>query len=80
MQLEFIADLRDRRTQRTLKIEAEGDPWLGSVKPKIRLKGNWLERAGFKPGGRVNITCVTVGVLELRSDDRQLVLNETSRP
>lgn len=78
MQLEFIADLRDRRTHRSLKIEAEGDPWQGGVKPKIRLKGNWLERAGFRPGGRVKVTCVMHGVMELRSDDSSSALNETS--
>lgn len=69
MQLEFIVDVRDRRTSRSLKIEADGDGWAGTIKPKIRLKGNWLERAGFKAGGRVKVTSVTVGVLELRSED-----------
>ena len=38
---------------RTLKIEAEGDFWRGLTKPKIRLMGRWLERAGFNPGQRV---------------------------
>jgi len=71
-QLEFIADLRDRRTHRSLKIEADGDGWAGKIKPKIRLKGNWLERAGFRPGGRVKVTSVTVGVMELRSEDVSL--------
>jgi hypothetical protein len=33
---------------RTLKIEADGDRWKG-IKPKIRLMGRWLERAGFRP-------------------------------
>ena len=54
-------------TTRTLKIEEHGDPWKGDIKPKIRLKGNWLERAGFKHGQRVNVTCVAQGILELRS-------------
>ena len=76
-QIEFIADLRDRATHRSLKIEADGDSWKGRIKPKIRLKGNWLERAGFKPGGRVKVTCVTIGVMELRSDHPCLALNET---
>ena len=72
MQLEFIADLRDRRTYRSLKIEADGDGWAGKIKPKIRLKGNWLERAGFRAGGRVKVTSVTVGVMELRSEGTAL--------
>ena len=54
-------------TMRTLKIEEHGDPWKGDIKPKIRLKGSWLERAGFKHGQRVNVTCVAQGILELRS-------------
>ncbi len=34
---------------RTLKIEADGDFWKGLIKPKIRIKGHWLERAGSTP-------------------------------
>jgi len=52
---------------RDLKIEAEGDSWRGLFKPKIRLIGRWLERAGFKPGNRVQVVCVAPGVIELRS-------------
>jgi len=47
---------------RTLKIEAEGDSWKGSIRPKIRLMGHWLERAGFSPGHRVHVTCVARGL------------------
>lgn len=57
------------RLVRTLKIEADGDSWKGLVKPKIRLMGRWLERAGFKPGHRVRVVCVIPGVIELRSFD-----------
>ena len=53
-------------TVRTLKIEAEGDPWK-TIKPKIRLIGHWLERAGFRPGSRVSIRPMAPGVIELRS-------------
>lgn len=64
---------------RTLKIEADGDRWSG-IKPKIRLRGKWLERAGFKPGNRVSVKCVAEGVMELRSDDTSaFMLNETSK-
>ena len=38
---------------RRLKIEEHGDFFSGRVKPKIRLMGHWLERAGFKPGKHV---------------------------
>ena len=56
-------------TTRNLKIEEEGDLWKGSIKPKIRLVGRWLERAGFSPGGRVCVTCVAPGIIELRCHD-----------
>lgn len=52
---------------RTLKIEEDGDPWKGAIKPKIRLVGRWLERAGFTPGHRVRVVCVSPGVIELQS-------------
>src|SRR5450756_73981 len=43
---------------RKLKIEADGDFWKGLMKPKIRLMGRWLARAGFQPGNCVHVTCV----------------------
>jgi hypothetical protein len=52
---------------RTLKIEADGDGWKGTIKPKIRLTGRWLERAGFKPGSHVHVACIAPGLIELRS-------------
>jgi len=58
---------------RRLKIEASGDFWKGAIKPKIRLIGRWLERAGFRPGNRVSVTCVASGVIELRSSDANVV-------
>jgi len=51
---------------RTLKIEAAGDFWRGKVSPKIRLAGQWLERAGFKPGCRVEVQISQPGTLTLR--------------
>ena len=55
---------------RTLKIEADGDRFKGPLKPKIRLSGRWLERAGFRPGYRVNVTYIAPGKIELDSADR----------
>jgi len=63
---------------RKLKIEADGDSWKGTIKPKIRLMGQWLERAGFEPGKHVHVTCVAPGVIELRSQD-SCTLNETKQ-
>ena len=66
---------------RTLKIEAEGDFWRGLTKPKIRLMGRWLERAGFNPGQHVQVTCVAPGIIELRSPDSStLKVKETALP
>jgi len=51
---------------RTLKIEATGDFWRGKVAPKIRISGRWLERAGFKPGHRVELLVNEPGSITLR--------------
>jgi len=51
---------------RTLQIETSGDFWRGKIKPKIRLTGDWLARAGFKPGHRVEVTLEQTGELRLR--------------
>ena len=59
--------IEQRQPARSLKIETEGDFWKGLTKPKIRLMGRWLERAGFKPGQRVHVACLSPGVIELRS-------------
>jgi hypothetical protein len=63
---------------RQLKIEAHGDTWKGLLKPKIRLIGRWLERAGFKPGTHVKVICVAPGVLELRS--KEMAHSRDARP
>ena len=60
---------------RRLKIEASGDLWKGLMKPKIRLMGRWLERAGFRPGEHVQITFVAPGVIELRSAENLLEIS-----
>lgn len=57
---------------RALKIEEDGDPFKGGIKPKIRLMGQWLERAGFKPGTRVSVRCLGCGVIELRSESGEV--------
>lgn len=57
---------------RTLKIEEDGDYFSGRIKPKIRLMGHWLERAGFKPGTRVSVRCVDSGVIELRCESSKM--------
>ena len=51
---------------RTLKIEAVGDFAYRKIKPRIRLSGQWLEKAGFKPGHRVEISSSKPGELSLQ--------------
>jgi hypothetical protein len=41
--------------------------------------GRWLEQAGFRPGHRVQVTCVAPGLIELRSADASLTM-ETEEP
>jgi hypothetical protein len=55
--------------ERVLKIEAIGDLWSRGIKPKIRLCGLWLERAGFKPGHKVRVISARRGELTLRCEE-----------
>ena len=51
---------------RSLKIEAIGDFAYRKIKPRIRLSGQWLEQAGFRPGHRVEISSSKPGELSLQ--------------
>jgi hypothetical protein len=51
---------------RSLKIETVGDFAYCKTKPRIRLSGQWLEQAGFKPGHRVEIHLLNLGELTLQ--------------
>jgi hypothetical protein len=59
---------------RNLKIETAGDFWRGKLSPKIRLSGQWLEQAGFKPGYRVTVEISQPGTLTLRFLDQTCLL------
>ena len=52
---------------RSLKIEKTGDFFKGKIIPRIRIAGQWLEQAGFKPGERVEVRFEQPGILTLRS-------------
>jgi hypothetical protein len=52
--------------KRSLKIEAVGDFAYQKTKPRIRLSGHWLEKAGFKPGHRVEISSSKPGKMSLQ--------------
>lgn len=66
MSAETIQAGNPDRQARSLKIEATGDFLRQKITPKIRLTGKWLERAGFKPGHRVQILIEQPGTLSLR--------------
>lgn len=57
---------------RTLKIESAGDYWRGRVTPKIRLTGQWLERAGFKAGNHVVVQISQPGTITLQFVDHSI--------
>ena len=61
----FQAASSDRRS-RSLKVEAIGDFSRGKIIPRIRVAGQWLEQAGFKPGHRVQVLIEQPGSLTLR--------------
>lgn len=60
------ANASPAQAQRTLKIEERGDFHAKRTIPTVRLKGKWLQAAGFPPGQRVTLTVRALGVLELR--------------
>lgn len=65
--------------RRSLKIEAVGDFARRQVKPRIRLSGHWLERAGFMPGHRVDIHLHKPGELTLQFKE-ELPLHPLNQP
>jgi hypothetical protein len=61
-----MTELKKAVKRRTLKIEAVGDFACRKIKPRIRLSGHWLEKAGFKPGHRAVIYELRPGELTLQ--------------
>lgn len=51
---------------RCIKIEEMGDYARKKTVPSIRLKGKWLQAAGFPPGQHLQLKVVALGCLELR--------------
>ena len=64
---------------RSLAVEAIGDPWRGQIKPRIRIAGQWLERAGFTPGHRVEVRLEQPGILTLRFLDESNLLHDEAQ-
>jgi len=57
---------------RRIKIEQQGDYAQKKTVPAIRLKGKWLERAGFMPGNHVQIVLHESGRMEVFADGQSL--------
>jgi hypothetical protein len=66
-----MTDFEKPVRRRTLKIEAVGDFAHRKIKPRIRLGGHWLERAGFKPGHRAIIHVSRLGELTLQFEEHK---------
>jgi hypothetical protein len=58
------------KNKRTLKIEITGDFASKKIKPRIRLSGHWLAKAGFMPGHAVEIQSLKAGELMLQFKER----------
>lgn len=52
--------------KRKLKIESRGDYHAKKTTPIVRLKGKWLQAAGFPSGKHLELTVIAPGVIELR--------------
>jgi hypothetical protein len=72
-----MTDLEKPVRQRSLKIEAIGDFAYRKIKPRIRLSGHWLEKAGFKPGHRAVIHVEKPGELTLRFEEQMPINSST---
>ncbi len=64
---------------RSLAIEAVGDGWRGKIAPRIKMAGQWLERAGFPPGGRVEVHLEQPGTLRLVFLEQCSVLHDEAQ-
>ena len=57
----------NQMNSRNLKVEKTGDFFHRKIKPAIRLKGRWLEQAGFLPDSRARVIIRATGVLEIQA-------------
>jgi len=64
---------------RILKIEERGDYHAKTTIPTIRLKGKWLQAAGFDPGSTVQLTVISPGVIEIRVNSPVKIEPEQTR-
>jgi hypothetical protein len=55
---------------RHIKIEERGDFAKKQTFPAIRLKGKWLERAGFTAGSHVRLVMLSPGRMEMINENQ----------
>jgi hypothetical protein len=74
----LIQGRNDPHNPRIIKVEESGDLFYSGIKPKIRLCGLWLQRAGFVPGNFVSITNPLPGILTLQALKHANLINEAN--
>jgi hypothetical protein len=62
--------------KRKIKIETTYPDGGSKPKPMIRLKGKWLEAAGFPRGFNVEVTVIAPGCLQLAFNPPQLTAKD----
>ena len=61
-----------KNSTRQIRIEEHWEdrpPFHVYKAARIRLKGQWLQRAGFQPGARVEVRIKAAGLIELQTID-----------
>lgn len=64
--------MNNNSNYRILKVEEVGDFWRKITKPRIRLKGKWMLKAGILPNNYVQISNHQPGVLILQMVDEEV--------
>lgn len=67
--------MNQESNNRILKVEEVGDFWRKNTKPRIRLKGKWMIKAGILPNNYVQVSNPQPGVLILQMVEEEVKLN-----
>ena len=71
VQREIAMTEKTNPNNRTIKVEEVGDFHKKRTFPRIRLKGKWLDNAGFPPNTRVEVDHSQHGVLIIQLIDNK---------
>ena len=58
--------MNNNSNYRKLKVEEVGDFWRKNTKPRIRLSGKWMMKAGILPNNYVKVSNPQPGMLVLQ--------------